>query len=92
MLSYFTLNQQDGPKLRKTPEAAAKFINEKILIQEEIASDVFDSVEKITQYLITEYEAYGISQPPEGLLQIDYDVKEWWKQTSRFQNGYFIFY
>ena len=91
VLSYFTLNQQDGPKLRKTPEAVAKFINEKILIQEEISSDVFDSVEKITQYLIREYEAYGIAQPPEGLLQIDYDVKEWWKQASRFQNGYFIF-
>ena len=102
LLSYFNqagealpglpVDIEQDVELLKTEASIEKFIDQKISIEEDIIqSGAFDSFEKVTQFLIQQYDAYGISQPPEGFLQVYYDVKQWWKFRTRFQNGYFIF-
>lgn len=81
--------------LEKNEATIEAFIDRKINEDEQLASDTeivstFENLETTTKYLIEQYAYYGIPVPPEGFLQIDYDVKEWWKFRLKFQNGYFI--
>ena len=92
LLSDFNLG--DNPDyemgLNKTEWAILDFVFRKIDLEIDLTPNVFDSIENVTSFLTKEYDAYGINPPPEGLLQIDYDVKKWWKFATRIQNGYFI--
>ena len=92
LLSDFNLG--DNPDyemgLNKTEWAILDFVFRKIDSEIGLTPNVFDSIENVTSFLTKEYDAYGINPPPEGLLQIDYDVKKWWKFATRIQNGYFI--
>ena len=83
----------DGPgmpmfPLLKTETSIQDFINRMIELR---PGDSENSFENMTKYLTFRYDFFGIETPPEGFLQVYYDVKSWWKFRTRLQNGYFIF-
>ena len=96
ILDYFNVELDSGQpdyafSLGKSEGAVERFVKENLEMEETTKPGAFKTIESTTSVLIAQYDYFGITPPPEGFLQIDYDVKEWWKFRTRLQNGYFIF-
>ena len=93
ILEYFDVRTDSGQpdyslSLSKSETEIINFVEENIAAQQD---ETFNTIDSTVSFLISQYDFFSITPPPEGFLQIDYDVKEWWKFRTRLQNGYFIF-
>jgi hypothetical protein len=97
LLNYFAVPATGAPlaTLSKSEDEIKNFVNQNTQFPQKLDGsfdpEAFNSFENAVAFLKSRYDYFGITEPPEGLLQIDYGVKEWWKTSTQLQNGFFIF-